>query len=290
MLPMPPGARPPGSRPRTWPGRTGPGRRGPLPARRLHRHTQLTLDGDHDPALGGAVELRQDDAGHVHDLGEHARLAQSVLPGDRVQDEQHLPHRARFSITRLTLPSSSIRPVLVCSGGRVDDRTTSTPRSAPSRTASKATLAGSARHGRPGRSGRRPVRPGLQLVGGGRAERVGGPEQHGLAVTHQDPGQLPDGGGLARAVHTDHQHHPRGALVALQVQRAIHVLADLGDQLGPQQGATSSTPWTRRTFTSSAGHRRSAGQHHATSAVMRTSSISSQVSSSSRSRDSSQQH
>ncbi len=48
-----------------------------------------------------------------------------------------------FSTTRLTLPSSSIRPVLVCSRPAVSIRTVSTPSAMPSFTASKATEAGS---------------------------------------------------------------------------------------------------------------------------------------------------
>src|SRR5215475_3138795 len=57
---------------------------------------------------------------------------------------------AFFSTTRLTLPSSSISPTLVCSRPAVSMTTTSTPFSVPSLTASNATLAGSA----PSRSAR----------------------------------------------------------------------------------------------------------------------------------------
>ena len=48
-----------------------------------------------------------------------------------------------FSTTRLTLPSSSIRPVLVCRRPAVSTSTVSTPSALPRATASKATLAGS---------------------------------------------------------------------------------------------------------------------------------------------------
>src|SRR6266581_3670297 len=58
-------------------------------------------------------------------------------------------------ITRLILPSSSISPVLVCSLPAVSTMTASTPRSMPSLTASKATLAGSA----PSRSERTVLAP-----------------------------------------------------------------------------------------------------------------------------------
>src|SRR5262249_55328221 len=60
-----------------------------------------------------------------------------------------------FSTTRLTLPSSSISPTLVCSRPAVSITTTSTPFSVPSLTASNATLAGSA----PSRSARTVLAP-----------------------------------------------------------------------------------------------------------------------------------
>ena len=39
----------------------------------LHRDAELGLDGEHDAALGGAVELGEHDAGHVDRLRELAR-------------------------------------------------------------------------------------------------------------------------------------------------------------------------------------------------------------------------
>ncbi|SKV03920.1 Uncharacterised protein [Mycobacteroides abscessus subsp. abscessus] len=51
---------------------------------------------------------------------------------------------ARRSTTRLILPSSSMRPVLVCNRPAVSTTTTSAPSRIPASTASKATEAGSA--------------------------------------------------------------------------------------------------------------------------------------------------
>src|SRR3984893_7218216 len=62
---------------------------------------------------------------------------------------------AFFSTTRLTLPSSSISPTLVCSRPAVSMMTAPTPVSMPSLTASNATLAGSA----PSRSARTVLAP-----------------------------------------------------------------------------------------------------------------------------------
>src|SRR6266568_4085814 len=60
----------------------------------LDRHAELPLHGDHDAALGGAVQLRQDDPGDVDDLGEHPGLTQAILARRRVEHEQHLVDRA----------------------------------------------------------------------------------------------------------------------------------------------------------------------------------------------------
>ena len=45
------------------------------------------------PALGGAVELRQHDAGAVDRLGKVCRLADAVLAGGGVEHQQHLVRR-----------------------------------------------------------------------------------------------------------------------------------------------------------------------------------------------------
>src|SRR5699024_807273 len=56
----------------------------------LDRHPELALDGHDDAALGGAVELREDDSGDVDRLGEDLRLLHAVLPGGGVEDEEDL--------------------------------------------------------------------------------------------------------------------------------------------------------------------------------------------------------
>src|SRR5215475_7876682 len=59
----------------------------------LDGNAQLTLDRDDDAALGRAVQLGQHDAGDVDHLGEHPGLAKTVLPGGRVEHQQHLVDR-----------------------------------------------------------------------------------------------------------------------------------------------------------------------------------------------------
>src|SRR3954447_11831129 len=63
-------------------------------ADQLHRHAELALHRDHDPALGGAVQLGQHDPGDVDGLGEDPGLDDAVLPGGGVEHEQGLVHRA----------------------------------------------------------------------------------------------------------------------------------------------------------------------------------------------------
>ena len=50
-------------------------------------------DGDGHAALGGAIELGEDDAGHAGDVGELARLLHAVLADRRVEHEQHFVRR-----------------------------------------------------------------------------------------------------------------------------------------------------------------------------------------------------
>ena len=78
---------------------------------------QLARDGDHDAALGGAVELGQHDAGDAGGLGELARLLQAVLAGGGVQHQQHFVRRVgdhASCAVRLIFSSSAIRFSLVC--------------------------------------------------------------------------------------------------------------------------------------------------------------------------------
>src|SRR5437763_3409625 len=57
----------------------------------LDGDSQLLLDGQDDPALGRAVELGQDDPGHVDRLAELLGLVEPVLAGRGLDDQQHLP-------------------------------------------------------------------------------------------------------------------------------------------------------------------------------------------------------
>src|SRR3954447_12461829 len=61
----------------------------------LHGKAELGLDGEHDPALGGTVELGEHHTRHPHAIDprgvtELAPLGEAVLPGGGIDDEQHL--------------------------------------------------------------------------------------------------------------------------------------------------------------------------------------------------------
>ena len=139
----------------------------------------------------------------------------------------------------------------------------------------------------PDHLGADPLAPGLQLVRGRGAERVGRAEQHGAPVADQHPGQLAAHGGLPGPVDAHHEHHRRPVAVPLDVQGPVHVRADLGQQLSFSIVLTSSGSRVPATLTSV---RRSSTSCRAgatpMSAVISVSSISSQVSSSRCSRES----
>ena len=73
-------------------------------------------------------------------------------------------------------------------------------------------------------------RPHLQLLDGRRAKGVTRGEQHRTAVLGTAPRQLADGGGLARAIHADHQDH-EWAMRGVDAQRRGDGLEDLHDTL-----------------------------------------------------------
>ena len=130
-------------------------------------------------------------AGDVDDLGEYSCLAQPVLAGCRVEDQQDLVDRAVLLDHPLDLAELVHQPGLgVQPAGGVDDARVSTP----SLDADVDGLEGDA--GRVGAFpvrahdlGADPVSPGLQLVHGRGAEGVGGPEHNRLAVADEDAGR-----------------------------------------------------------------------------------------------------
>ena len=134
------------------------------------------------------------------------------------------PSAARAA-TRRILSSSFIRLVRVCSRPAVSTRIGSQPRAPPR-------LDRVEHHG--GRIGAflgandvdvGALRPDLQLLHGGRPERVGGADERLLARRFQVVGELADGRGLARAVHADDQRHVRDVTVCGAADAAASKIA-----------------------------------------------------------------
>ena len=85
--------------------------------------------------------------------------------------------------------------------------TTSARRERAACTASNTTAPGSAPACCWMMSAPRAVRPDAQLLDGRGAKRVARGEHHVFARVGEAARELADGGGLAGAVHADHQHH-----------------------------------------------------------------------------------
>lgn len=122
--------------------RTGPNRPAPPQANQLHRHAEFALHVKDNAALGCSIKFGKCHPGDVYHVSEHPSLRQPVLSDGRVNTSSTSSTSARRSTTRLILPSSSMRPVLVCNRPAVSTTTTSAPSRIPASTASKATEAG----------------------------------------------------------------------------------------------------------------------------------------------------
>ena len=173
----------------------------------FHGDLQVVFDREHHAAAGGAVQLGEHDAGKLGNAGEFARLVHGVLPGDRVQHQKHLAVRVRQLFIHHAEDLGELFHqmlfVVQTSGGIEDDDIA---------VAGDACLNGIVHHG----GGVRPLfvlhdihpgalRPYVELVDGGRTEGIRRAQYHLFALRFVHGGELADGGGLARAVHADHQ-------------------------------------------------------------------------------------
>ena len=129
-------------------------------------------------------------------------------------------------MTRLTLPSSSIRPALFCSRPAVSMMTVSTPRLDAVADRVEGDAGRVAALGATDHLDADPLAPGRELLDGGGAERVGRAEHDVLVLGDQDPGELADGRGLAGAVDADDQDDAGVAVGAGDLQAAVQVGVD----------------------------------------------------------------
>ena len=208
----------------------------PLPdPDQLHRDPELVGDRQGDPALGGAVELRQHDPGHVDRLGEQARLLQPVLAGRRVDREQHLVRRARDAagddaVDLAQLVHQMALGVQPPGGVDDDDVAAAGLGGGDGVERDRGGIAAGLRRDEVGPG---PLRPRLELLAGRGPERVGGADHARAAGLAQVPGDLADRGRLAGAVHAAHeQDGGMGGDVDAGIARRCHQLGD--DLLEPR--------------------------------------------------------
>ena len=168
-------------------------------------------DREGDAALRRAVELRQRDAADLDCLAEELRLADAVLPGGRVDDEQRLVWRAFEPVLDDT---SDLRQLfhqvhlrVQAAGGVDDDDVPAARRSGFDGVVGDRRRVSSAL--RADEIGLRPAGPDLELLLGRRAERVRGRDDHRAAVFVQVVRELPDRRRLAGAVDSDDEQDAR---------------------------------------------------------------------------------
>ena len=116
----------------------------PTPMKRIG-NLQPLRDGENHAALGGAVELGDDQAGHAQPLVEFLRLRDRILPDGSVEHQQHLVRCARVEAREHALDLLELLhevSLRVQSAGRVGDQHIDVAR-ARGLSASKITAAGS---------------------------------------------------------------------------------------------------------------------------------------------------
>src|SRR5665647_3244099 len=172
-------------------------------ADQLDGDAKLALYLHDDAALRGSVELGEDDASDVDDLGERTSLGEAVLAGGGVENEQHLGdrgdllddplhlaeliHEARLGVQSASrVDEDHVRAAVTSRGDRrVRNRGGVGPFSAPYGLDAD------------------PLPPRRELVGGRGPERVGSAQNHREALGDEDARELAHGRGLAGAVDAD---------------------------------------------------------------------------------------
>ena len=205
----------------------------------LDRQTELGADREHDAATRRPVELGEHDPGHPDRLGELSRLHETVLPGGRVEHQQHLGHVAGRSVGDAAHLLEFLHEVglRVHPAGGVREHEV--------RVAGRRVTDGVVDHrGRirsvrpldevgPGAGG-----PGRELFARRGTEGVAGGDHHLFSTVGLPPRELADRRRLADAVHADEQPHARGmltdnelAVVALEERHDRELAEGLDERL-----------------------------------------------------------
>ena len=202
-------------------------------------HSELTGDGEHDAATGGAVELGEDESGDADGLGEGARLEETILPGRGIEHQQGLV--GRLGIAALDDAGDLLQLLHqvrlgVEPSGRVDEGDGGAIGLGRGEgieddgAGVAAGLVGDDPHVEP-------VAPDPELVDGGCAEGVGGGEDGEVAPLLERPRELRDGGGLARAVYADDQDDEQLGEGSIPAGRPGGRDLEDGDELGSEDVA-----------------------------------------------------
>ena len=182
---------------------------------------QLGGNGQDDAAFGRSVELREHDAGDVDRLGELLRLGEAVLPGRRVEHEEHLGDLAGLAVGDAAYLLQLLHEVRlgVQPAGSVGEHEVEVTRAGALHRVEddrrRVATVGAAHY-----VGTAALGPRLELLAGRGAERVARSHDAAPAVLLDLPlGDLADRRRLAGAVHADDEPHVRHACLVLE--RAI---------------------------------------------------------------------
>ena len=186
---------------------------------------KLVADGKRDAALGRAVELRDDKRVQLELAVELARLLQAVLTGGGVDDEHGVDRQLRalaHHVDHLRQLAHEVCRGVQATGGVDEHQVGIFGLGALDGVVAHACRIGAALardHLHVGA-----LRPHLELLDGGGAERVGAAQDDLAASVVRFLGKLAHRGGLARAVDADEQHARRVA--------AEDLLAAFGEGVG----------------------------------------------------------
>ena len=180
---------------------------------KLHRPAHLLANRHDDAPFGGTVEFGEDDPSAVDGLGELTGLADPVLAGGGVEDEEDFVGRCGDQLAdgRLDFGQFGHQVLLrLQPTGRIDNADVSVELTGPL----DGSIGDTGWHA-PLRAGdnlnSRPFGPDSQLFDRRGTECVGRAENHLFLLAGQQVGQFGDGGRLARAIDTADQDD-RGAL------------------------------------------------------------------------------
>jgi hypothetical protein len=193
---------------------------------------QLARDGDHDAALGGAVELGEYQARDADGFVKLGGLGERILSLVGIEHQQDLVRRAGFHALDHAFHFFQLVHevrLAVQAARRVDDHHVGLAGAAGGdRVEHHGARVGARLLLDDGRAGA--LRPDAELLDGRRAKGVASGEHHLLARIREAARQLADGGGLAGAIDADHQQHEW--LVGADVQGLLRRQQDGGDRVG----------------------------------------------------------